>query len=146
MSFQTMPSRRTFLRTTLGALLAPGLMACAPSVVEPVVGARLTARPGSPTRTPTKGVVTPLGIDTFRDGYLYVPTSYSPDTPMPLFVALHGAGGDGQSWASYPDRAEAHGMIVLAPDSRSSTWDLVYGGFGPDVQFLNQALRLTFQR
>jgi len=141
-----MPSRRTFVRMTLGALLVPDLVACAPSVVEPVVGARLTARPGKPTRTPVKGTVTSLGLDTFRDGYLYVPESYSPGTPMPLFVAMHGAGGSGRSWASYPDRAEAHGMIVLAPDARGPTWDLVRGDFGEDVEFLNRALRHTFQQ
>jgi phospholipase/carboxylesterase len=37
-------------------------------------------------------------------------------------------------------------MILLAPDSRSSTWDLVRGSFGPDVEFLDRALRFTFQR
>lgn len=143
---QPIQSRRTFVRVALGALMAPGFLGCAPAVIEPVVGPRLTARPGSPTRTPIKGAVTALGLDPFRDGYLYVPESYSADRPMPLFVALHGAGGEGRSWASYPDRAEAHGFIVLAPDSRSATWDLVRGEFGPDVEFLNRALRHTFEQ
>lgn len=137
-------SRRTFVRTAMGALISPSLVACGPSATEIRGGPRLTARPGTPARTPVKGTMTSLGLASPRDGYLYVPESYAPATPMPLFVALHGAGGEGRSWASYPDRAEEHGMIVLAPDSRGATWDLVRGGFGPDVRFLNDALAQTF--
>jgi phospholipase/carboxylesterase len=87
-----------------------------------------------------------LGLGGGRDGVLYVPESYSPDTPAPLFVGLHGAGGSGTDWASYYARAEAHALIFLAPDSRASTWDLIRGGFGPDVEFLDRALRYTFNR
>jgi phospholipase/carboxylesterase len=98
-----------------------------------------------PTVTPTPGL-SELGLGSSRDGLLYVPQSYSPATPAPLFIGLHGAGGAGSNWASYPDRAEARGMIFLAPDSRSSTWDVLLGGFGPDVEFLDRALQHTFER
>jgi len=37
-------------------------------------------------------------------------------------------------------------MVFLAPDSRSPTWDLVLDDFGPDVEFLDRALRYTFER
>jgi len=37
-------------------------------------------------------------------------------------------------------------MILLAPDSRGSTWDLVLGRLGPDVEFLDRALQHTFER
>jgi phospholipase/carboxylesterase len=38
-------------------------------------------------------------------------------------------------------------MVFLATDSRGSTWDIiVFGGFGPDVTFLDQALEHTFER
>jgi phospholipase/carboxylesterase len=139
-------SRRAFVRGTLGALVAPGLLGCRSMAAVTVEGARLTARPGTPTLAPMTGVLTPLDLGAPRDGYLYVPSSYSPEAPMPLFVALHGAGGEGRSWASYPERAERHRTIVLAPDSRGATWDLVRGGFGPDVAFLDEALRHTFAR
>jgi phospholipase/carboxylesterase len=66
--------------------------------------------------------------------------------PAPLFIGLHGAGGAADDWASYTARAEARGMIFLALDSRSSTWDVLVGGFGPDVEFLDRALQHTFQR
>jgi phospholipase/carboxylesterase len=69
-----------------------------------------------------------------------------PDVPMPLLVVLHGAGGDADNWTSYPDRAETRGMILLAPDSRLATWDVRFGGFGPDVAFIDRALQHTFER
>jgi phospholipase/carboxylesterase len=80
-----------------------------------------------------------------RDGWLYVPTSYRPGTPMPLLVALHGAGGSGRSMlAAIVPVAEARGVIVLAPDSRESTWDAIRDDFGPDVRFIDQALDRVF--
>lgn len=141
--------RRDFLRRSLGLLAAPMVSGCGFSPPDEPFGIptdRLTARPGLPTRTPELGL-TSLGLGGDRDGLLYVPTSYTPDTAVPLFVALHGAGGSGSSWESYPDRAEARGMVLLAPDSRSWTWDAVTAGaFGPDVRFLDEALRYTFER
>ncbi|MEE8398383.1 MAG: hypothetical protein V3S89_05215 [Desulfobacterales bacterium] len=106
---------------------------------------RLTARPGTPTLTPAKGL-SRLGLSNGRDGILYVPETYTADTPMPLFIGMHGAGGAGSNWAGYDARAEARGMIVMAPDSRASTWDILRGGYGPDVQFLDQALTYVFGR
>ncbi len=77
---------------------------------------------------------------------LYVPTTYTAGTPLPLFVALHGAGGGGADWVNYQARAESRGFILLAPDSRMRTWDLVTGSFGPDFLFLDQALAAVFDR
>jgi phospholipase/carboxylesterase len=37
-------------------------------------------------------------------------------------------------------------MVLLMPDSRGGTWDLLVGGFGPDVEFIERALRYTFDR
>jgi phospholipase/carboxylesterase len=139
-------SRRDFLKVGLiGSLAGPTLLSCSDSTTEPESNPRLTARPATPTVTPTTGL-TELGLASPRDGLLYVPESYSPDVPAPLFVALHGAGGSADNWASYPERAEARGMVFLAPDSRGSTWDVVRGSFGPDVEFLDRALRHTFER
>ena len=52
-------------------------------------------------------------------------------------MALHGAGGSSAEWAAYRVRAEQRKMILLAPDSRSGTWDLSLRQVGPDVVFLN---------
>jgi phospholipase/carboxylesterase len=142
-------SRREFVRDSLSALGATAVLGCSSiSTGDDGDGdgsPRLSARPGTPTITPTVGL-SELDLGGGRDGVLYVPESYSSDTAAPLFVGLHGAGGSGADWASYYARAEARAMILLAPDSRSSTWDLIRGGFGPDVEFLDRALRYTFNR
>lgn len=138
-------SRRDFVVTSVGVAFAPTLMSCIGSPTESTGGSpRLSSRPGNPTVTPTPGL-SELGIGGSRDGLLYVPDGYS-DVPVPLFVALHGAGGDADNWTSYPDRAETLGMVFLAIDSRDGTWDLMRSGFGPDVEFLDRALRHTFDR
>jgi phospholipase/carboxylesterase len=137
-------TRRHFFRIGLGALAAPTLSGY-PASCPADAKVRLSARPGLPSVAPPR-LATRLGLGTGRDGLLYVPATYSPDGPAPLLVALHGAGGSGAAWRSLPERAEARGMVVLAPDSRGATWDLVLGGFGPDVAFLDRALRFTFER
>lgn len=136
-------SRRAFVRAGLALAAAPALLSCK-SATEPS-SPRLTARPRTPTITPVRGM-TVLGLEPDRDGILYVPDSYDPAVPAALFVALHGAGGSGFGWSSYYPRAEARHMIVLAPSSRASTWDLVRGDVGPDVAFINRALDHTFAR
>ncbi len=138
-------SRRAFVGGGAAALVGPLLARCAEPAPPALASPRLTARPGAPIFTPTVGL-SELHLGTERDGLLYVPQGYTPQTAAPLFVALHGAGGSGASWASYPDRAEARGMVLLMPDSRGTTWDLVLGHLGPDVAFLNEALRYTFER
>jgi predicted esterase len=132
-------SRRNFVRTGACATAAALLPGCktstepGPSDPPPVPrDGRLSARPGSPSVEPTLGE-TPLGLETTRDGFLYVPQSYSPDTPTPLFVGLHGATGEASNWASYKERAEERGMVFMAPNSRAVTWDVTTAGFGKIV-------------
>jgi phospholipase/carboxylesterase len=137
-------SRREFVLTGASALGVSLLTGCKTSTA-PVASPRLSARPGIPTATPQLGL-SALGLGGDRDGLLYVPQSYSPDALMPLFVALHGAGGSASFWNTYQARAEARGMVLLVPESRSYTWDLLVTGLGPDVAFLDRALRYTFER
>ncbi len=140
-------SRRGFLKTSIGAIAACTLPGCGddtPQGPSPD-DARLTARPGDPTIAPTTGV-TALNLGEDRDGWLFVPESYSPDSPAPLFVALHGATGEGSGWLSVTDWLESRGIVLLAPDSRSGTWDVVRDWYGPDVDFIDRALQHTFAR
>ncbi|WP_262272124.1 alpha/beta hydrolase [Microvirga yunnanensis] len=89
----------------------------------------------------------PLGLDSTRDGAVLVPAGLDPAKPAPLIVALHGAGGIAtQMLDLLAVQAERHGMIVLAPESRGSTWDGIRGGYGSDVAFIDRALTTTFQR
>jgi len=47
---------------------------------------------------------------------VFVPGHYEPQTPAPLLLALHGAGGDGRhEYRRWVETAEALGMIVVAP-------------------------------
>lgn len=139
-------SRREFLIGSLSALAAPTVLSCRSVTGSEPSGARLTARPGSPITTPTIGL-SDLAIEDGPSGTLYVPASYSHDTPTPLFVGLHGAGGSSAGWQSYHARAETRGMIFLAIDSDARTWDLIrVGRFGPDLAALDRALQYTFDR
>ena len=44
------------------------------------------------------------------------------------------------------DTAEARGILLLAPDSRGRSWDVIIDAFGPDVAFLDRALAHVFER
>jgi phospholipase/carboxylesterase len=88
-----------------------------------------------------------LGLDVRRDGLLCIPGSYRAGSAMPLAVLLHGAGGTAQRIVRLLGvAAQSLGIIVLAPESRGSTWDAIGGDFGPDVDFLKRALEHTFGR
>ena len=110
---------------------------------------RLTARPrqGMAATTVDTGVQ-PLGLGGERDGLIHIPAGYRTDTPAPLLLLLHGATGyGGRMLKRVPDLADATGVIVLAPDSRDGSWDIISrGGYGPDVAFLDRALAATFDR
>ncbi len=114
--------------------------------------ARLEARPaagGTPGAAASRpsGGLQPLELARGRDGLLYVPAGYAPDRPPPLVVLLHGAGGDARDILSVlRPHADAQGLLLLAPDSRQGTWDVIRGGYGPDVAFLDAALAATFAR
>jgi poly(3-hydroxybutyrate) depolymerase len=60
----------------------------------------------------------------------YVPSSYDKSTPMPLVVALHGAGDTAMNYLSvvWKSNADADGFIVIAPEGTAPlgngyTWD-----------------------
>jgi predicted esterase len=106
---------------------------------------RLRARPGKPSATVEPGRHA-LKIGEGRDGLLYVPRGYRPDKPAPLVVMLHGARGQARISDTTQQLADELGVVVLAPDSRRGTWDIVAGRFGPDVVFIDAALAHTFAR
>jgi phospholipase/carboxylesterase len=86
-----------------------------------------------------------LGLDGRRDGLLYVPNGYRLDAPAPFALLLHGAGGDAQQGLGLlREFADAAGLVLLAPDARGQTWDVIAGQYGPDVSFLDRALKKTF--
>ena len=141
--------RREFI-TNFGAVATVATAACKSTSTTSVIGGaeHLTARVSPPTEATSTGLH-PLGLATTgRDGVLFVPSSYVPATPLPLLVLLHGAGGSSANWfGSYAARAESAKFILLAPDSRFTTWDTSLGAsFSLDVPFIDLALRETFKK
>ena len=105
----------------------------------------------SPTPTPSHPKADTglrrLGLGSGRDGLLYVPPGHDATGKTPLALTLHGAGGDARSGLSHLiGLADEFGLVLLAPESRGRTWDVLAGGFGPDVGFIDRALGQTFDR
>lgn len=98
----------------------------------------------SPTLAPFGGAALPagvaaLGLDPARDALVRCPPAS--DAPAPLLVMLHGAGGHAQGALAHVESCPAaEGTVVLAPQSRAPTWDVIAGGWGPDVAFIARAL------
>jgi phospholipase/carboxylesterase len=109
---------------------------------------RLNARPDSPEEDqPLAAGTHPLGLGTDRDGVLYVPPGIDSTRAAPLVLVLHGATGSGErALKALLPHADAHGLLLLAPDSRRRTWDVLMGGFGPDVALIDRALAGVFAR
>lgn len=110
------------------------------------LSARLPSERPADAPPPAPGLQ-PLGLESGRDGLLYVPAGYALDRPAPLALLLHGAGGSAHhSIGLFLDRADANGLILVAPQSRRATWDVISGGFGPDVAHVDRALEHVFAR
>jgi phospholipase/carboxylesterase len=106
---------------------------------------RLLARPAQGVEKAAPTGLHSLNLDGSRDGLLYVPTSYRADRPLPFVLMLHGAGGNaGSITALFTSLAEAAGILLLVPDSRQRTWDVLLNRYGPDVTFIDRALAQTF--
>jgi phospholipase/carboxylesterase len=106
---------------------------------------RLTARPRTGVKTSATGEIK-LGLDGERDAVLQIPNNAG-QSPLPLFVMLHGATQSAGDMFWYLGSAhEEAGVAVLAPNSRDTTWDAIGGsGFGMDVGYLNRALERVFE-
>lgn len=100
-------------------------------------------RPAKPNDVAEPGLWE-LELDVVRDGVLYIPDA---DGPRPLLLALHGATMHAKQLVRpLLAAADEFGVILLIPDSRAQSWDIIHGGFGPDVEFIDRALTLAFDR
>src|ERR671916_396831 len=108
---------------------------------------RLRAHPVQVTGSAPVGLQ-PLMLGAARDSYLYVPATYRVECPVPLVLLLHGAGGHAhQGLDLLQGLADATGLLLLAPASRGSTWDLLVSRrYGPDLALIDRALEQTFSR
>ncbi len=110
---------------------------------------RLLARPLPPRESPAAPGLHALGLAGAdeRDGLFYVPAGYDATRPAPFALLLHGASHAANTvLAPMLPWADAAGLLLLAPDARQFTWDVIMGGFGPDVAFIERALAHTFAR
>lgn len=107
--------------------------------------AKLRARPGASRPHALAAGLQPLGLGQGRDGLIVVPPGCRPEAPAPLLVLLHGAGADAACLLpAFREQADVAGLVVLAPDSRGGTWDMILGQWGPDIAFLDAALDHVF--
>jgi predicted esterase len=82
-----------------------------------------------------------------RRALLHIPVSYSAARPTPLMLMLHGARGDGdRTLEQQRDVAEAQGVILLSPSTRSGTWDAIRGDFAHDFAQIDTLLAQSFER
>lgn len=68
---------------------------------------------------------------------------------MPLLVLLHGAGGSARRVTTRSGTfqlAEDFGVLIVAPESRGVTWDVIHGSLGPDIEFIDKVLHHVFAR
>jgi phospholipase/carboxylesterase len=88
-----------------------------------------------------------------RDGWFYVPANVA--QPAPLILMLHGSLDDGDKiLRQIRSFADDIGAIVVAPDSRSYTWEIAQRDvaqdpldrFGKDVVYIDRALAYVFER
>src|SRR6185436_17861185 len=152
-------NRRNFCAITGGAAASLALnVGCRRSWAGLPNDGRLTARPialgkglgkplvgPSPLGMSTVGRQSYLGLDRDRDAILQLPKS-STGGPLPLLMFLHGATQTAEDMFWYLDSApDETGVAILAPNARQTTWDAITDGFGPDVQFLNNAMERVLQ-
>jgi phospholipase/carboxylesterase len=128
-------------RASLAVVLTVAMSGCStgPEIT------RVQARPGSPAVDVQPGEH-PLGLNPRRDGTLYIPKRAGPRTPVPLLVLLHGGGQRKELFRFTFPLAEELGVVILTLDSRDNTWDGIDSPFGPDVVFIDAALRHAFER
>lgn len=103
--------------------------------------AQLAIQPHAPRADAAGGT----GARTLAGADIYVPESYRPDKPVGALVMLHGANGKPKGPLGWLAKAaNRSGFIVIAPKSTAASWDLIHGGFGPDVARLDAILAALF--
>jgi predicted esterase len=93
---------------------------------------RLSFRPGPPAAPPGRQGLVALDAGG-GTALAHVPPAVE-DGPVRLVLLLHGAGGSArQGLDLLRPVADAHGLLLVAPQSARPTWDVITGGYGPDV-------------
>ncbi len=93
----------------------------------------------------------PAGTGTITHGeqlaWIVTPAAIEPGRAYPLVVVLHGAGRqDEMIVRGLQAERERHPAIFVVPRSLASTWDLIAGGSGADLAFLDGVLHSVHRR
>ena len=108
---------------------------------------RFTARPKANVKTTLVSGPLGLGGRDGRDGMIQMPSSAASARALPMLLFLHGATQNGAGMLRrIGPAADAHGIVIVAPDSRAGTWDAIRGDFGVDIEFLDRVLEHVFAR
>ncbi len=112
-------------------------MAVAARVVTDADQGRLAIR--VPAAEPTASRTGTFAVEDLEQqlGLVHVPDR--PDGPLQLVVSLHGAGGSAQQALDLLlPYADEHRLLLVAPQSVRTTWDVITGGYGPDVRRISR--------
>lgn len=145
------------LLAALACIVAFPAIAKTPESADPAW--KIHARPVVQTEDASpREAVTP-GTHTLPDApwaRVYIPRNYDPSRPAPVVLLLHGSGDRGRTMISaFADLADREGVILVAPDSQSYSWDIMVKGadlrgvtrvpnWGVDVQRIDDALKAAF--
>ncbi len=113
--------RWKFVHGLLAAALAAATLFATPALAAG--GPQLSATPpaAAPASPDTRNGVLQLA----GGAYAYLPKGLT-GTPVPLLVALHGAGGQASDvLESYRADADANHFILVIPQSKGPTWDMI---------------------
>jgi predicted esterase len=101
-------------------------------------------RPSAPTQSPYPPGLEALDLEGGPAPAVFVPSTL-PSGPVPVMVLLHGATSNPMhALRVVQDEAERRQFVVVAPKSVGTTWDVIHGGFGPDVAALDHVLTAVF--
>ncbi|MGC5333262.1 alpha/beta hydrolase [Micromonospora sp. DT62] len=106
---------------------------------------RLTARPAPPTALAAGGLASLTDPRGAALAMVYAPEPVD-GPPYQLVLLLHGAGGSArQGLDLLLPVADAHRLLLVAPQAVASSWDLIGGeGFGTDVRRIDGLLATAF--
>lgn len=133
------------------------LVAATPVAPAIASGPALTAT--APTTAPATADKRNGVLQLAGGAYAYLPKGLT-GAPVPLLVALHGAGGQAADvLAAYREDADSNHFILLIPQSRGATWDMiedlmsrlgvemnVQPRYGRDLKALDQSMADLFTK
>lgn len=87
------------------------------------------------------GQISLQGVASAPAAQAYVPRTVEEGRALRLVVFMHGAGGTAkEALTALRAYADDERLLLLAPKSTQSTWDVITGGYGPDVENLDRLL------